>query len=235
MFCHIDYKPQRGIILGLIFFNSISGMAQTTVYCNADSRAVQFGITQVEKGLQKKDPHHKINLSKDEQSASLIVKVIEKEKDATLIDGGYRIQRSGRALTITANDDAGAMYGTLEIAEQLRSGKKFKDIEDKFDNPKLSIRAIKFNLPWSPYRTGKVMEQHYEVCRDLNFWQAFLDEMAINRFNVLSLWNVHPFSFMVKPTNFPKANAFNDQEMKTGRSSGLLFFKWPRIAELKRI
>ena len=26
-----------------------------------------------------------------------------------------------------------------------------------------------------------------------------LDQMAENRFNTLSLWNVHPFSFMVKP------------------------------------
>lgn len=30
---------------------------------------------------------------------------------------------------------------------------------------------------------------------------------------MLSLWNVHPFSFLVKPTNFPQANSFSEQEM----------------------
>ena len=57
------------------------------------------------------------------------------------------------------------------------------------------------------------MEQHTEICRDLKFWESFLDQMAENRFNLLSLWNVHPFSYMVKPANFPHANDFSPEEM----------------------
>ena len=117
------------------------------------------------------------------------------------------------------------MYATLEIAEQLEHRKKAAGRQRQTFNPRLSVRAVKFNLPWSPYRTGEVMEQHYEVCRDLGFWKAFLDEMALNRFNVLSLWNVHPFSYMVKPPNFPKANSFTDEEMKSWKEFWTSLFR----------
>ena len=36
-----------------------------------------------------------------------------------------------------------------------------------------------------------------------DFWRAFLDEMARHRYNVLSLWNLHPFPSLVKVPEFP--------------------------------
>jgi hypothetical protein len=57
------------------------------------------------------------------------------------------------------------------------------------------------------------MDIHWATCRDLNFWQKFLDMMAENRFNVLSLWNLHPFTFMIRPENFPKACPFTVKEL----------------------
>jgi hypothetical protein len=37
--------------------------------------------------------------------------------------------------------------------------------------------------------------------------------MAENRFNVLSLWNLHPFTYMIRPKNFPEACPFSDREL----------------------
>ena len=37
--------------------------------------------------------------------------------------------------------------------------------------------------------------------------------MVDNKFNVLSLWNMHPYMYMVRPTNFPKASPFTEEEM----------------------
>ena len=34
-----------------------------------------------------------------------------------------------------------------------------------------------------------------------------------NRFNVLSLWNMHPYTFMVRPKNFPEASPWSDEEL----------------------
>lgn len=89
----------------------------------------------------------------------------------------------------------------------------FKSITEKFINPHFGFRAIKFNLPWSPYRAVEATEFHIDVCRDLTFWQQFLDMMARNRFNVLSLWNLHPFTYMIRPKNYPDACPFSEQEM----------------------
>jgi hypothetical protein len=81
-----------------------------------------------------------------------------------------------------------------------------------------------------PYRVGPRMDEHLEVCRDLNFWQKYIDQMAENRFNILSLWNVHPFSFMVKPVNFPLANNYSEKKWQIGNISGHLFSVWQKIA-----
>ncbi len=47
----------------------------------------------------------------------------------------------------------------------------------------------------------------------MKFWEAFLDMMAENRFNALTLWNLHPYTFLIKPKNFPEASPWNDEEM----------------------
>jgi hypothetical protein len=49
--------------------------------------------------------------------------------------------------------------------------------------------------------------------------------MAENRFNILSLWNVHPFSYMVKPVNFPGANNYSDKEMSEWKSFWTSLFR----------
>ncbi len=138
---------------------------------------------------------------------------------------GFVLEVSAKTINIFSNDPSGAMYGLLQLAEEFDAGKKPAEIATQKHNPQFTVRALKFNLPWSSYRTGIVMEQHELVCKDLGFWRSFLDEMAMNRFNVLSLWNVHPFSFMVKPHNFPKANNFTGQEISEWKSFWTSLFK----------
>jgi len=41
--------------------------------------------------------------------------------------------------------------------------------------------------------------------------------MAANRFNAISLWNMHPFTFMVRPKNFPEASPWSDAEQEEWR------------------
>lgn len=115
-------------------------------------------------------------------------------------------------LVVTALDETGAMYGALELAERVRRG-TWEDGVETLVNPAVSFRAVKFNLPWSPYRGGDQTDVHLDTCRDLSFWRRFLDMMAENRFNVLSLWNLHPFPFMVRAENYPEACPFTDEEL----------------------
>jgi len=132
---------------------------------------------------------------------------------------GFQIRKShsGDKVTICiiARDETGAMYGTLDLTEQVRMKSGLREVEEKITNPHFAFRAIKFNLPWSSYRPNEnpAMNLHTQTCRDLNFWQDFLDMMAENHFNVLSLWNLHPFTYMIRPKNFPEACPFSDREL----------------------
>lgn len=80
-----------------------------------------------------------------------------------------------------------------------------------------SFRALKFNLPWSSYRPGRVMTLHQETCRSQDYWAALIDMLAANGFNVLSLWSMHPFDLMIRPSGFEYACSLSDAELATWR------------------
>ncbi len=104
------------------------------------------------------------------------------------------------------------IYGALALAEMLRNGTPLEEIKATQQQPSLEFRGIKFNLPWDTYRPSSALDQHYATARDLKYWEAFLDMMVENRFNTISLWNMHPFTYMVQPTNFPEASPWSKQE-----------------------
>jgi hypothetical protein len=123
----------------------------------------------------------------------------------------FAITSEAGLVKIEAGDPVGLMYGLLDVKEQLESGSN--SITPKKEAPNLEFRAIKFNLPWMSYRTGEALQLHSETCRDTTFWVSFLDMMAENRFNVLTLWSQHPFHYMVKTEKYPEACGFTDEEM----------------------
>ncbi|CCG98179.1 hypothetical protein FAES_0165 [Fibrella aestuarina BUZ 2] len=134
--------------------------------------------------------------------------------DRQLGPEAYTLTRQGNQLTITGGDARGLIYGSLAVAEAVQQGTSLGQLTARRERPHLPFRAIKFDLPWDTYRHSTALDLHYATCRDTLYWRAFLDMMATNRFNVLSLWNLHPYSFMIRPTNFPKATPFADAELR---------------------
>lgn len=127
------------------------------------------------------------------------------------------IPEQGRFLTINGGDEAGMVYGSLAVVEKLRNGMALNEIERFSESPKFPFRAIKHNMPWDTYRPSMALNQHYDTARDLEYWKAFLDMMAENRFNSLSLWMLHPFTYMIMPENFPEASPFSEDELEEWR------------------
>jgi hypothetical protein len=125
----------------------------------------------------------------------------------------FSIIPEGKVITVYGGDERGMIYGALALAETLRNGTPLEDVEATEQSPNLEFRGIKYNLPWETYRPSSALDQHYETARDLNYWKAFLDMMVENRFNVISLWNLHPFTFMVRPRNFPEASPWSEKEL----------------------
>jgi hypothetical protein len=134
--------------------------------------------------------------------------------NSKLAKEAYNIQAQGKTITVNGGDGTGMIYGSLSIAEDLGNNIALQKIKPRSEKAHYLLRAVKYDLPWDTYRHQLALDQHYETCRDLNYWKAFLDMMVDNRLNALSVWNLHPFNYMIKAKNFPEATQFNDTELK---------------------
>jgi hypothetical protein len=131
----------------------------------------------------------------------------------------FSITPDGKTIAIAGGDDRGLIYGALALREQLQNGAPLEQVSAARARPALAFRGIKFNTPWDTYRPSSALDQHYATARDLEFWEAFLDMMVENRFNSVSLWTMHPFTYMIRPTNFPEASKWTTAE----------FAQWQRL------
>lgn len=131
---------------------------------------------------------------------------------------GFALVQSNGKLLVQGGDARGLMYGLLDVSEQLRRGTALATIPPRTERARLPFRAIKFNLPFAAYRTGPSIELHQDTCRDVRFWTAFLDMMAANRFNTLTLWSLHPFHYLTVPKSFPEAQSFSSAELAEYRT-----------------
>lgn len=130
----------------------------------------------------------------------------------------FSIVPEGRHISVNGGDARGMVYGALALVEDVRRGVQLGDIQPRTEIPQLPFRAIKHNLPWDSYRPSASLDQHFDTVRDLAYWEAFLDMMAENRFNSLTLWTLHPWPYMIEPRNFPEASRFSDDELAEWRT-----------------
>jgi len=126
-----------------------------------------------------------------------------------------RVKKGGgkKIIYVLAADKTGAMYGGLDIALAIRI-KDLDALADSDNKPYLDRRGIKFNNPLdlrTPSYTdpSDAAQQNIPNVWEKSFWQEYLDEMVRGRYNVLSLWSLHPFPSMVKIPSFPDV-ALND-------------------------
>lgn len=185
--------------------------------------AALTGNSLVKKAMAYKTMANVIVISQGDAYAQGLVPAIGK---SPLVAEGFEIVHDGGKIVVIGADEKGAMYGTLDVAEQLQAnGGDIKLVKDKKEEPRLSFRGIKFNLPFVAYRSSISLTQQDYVVRDPKFWEAFLDMMAANRYNVLSLWSLHPYHYMIRAKNFPEACPFDDVELEAWRNFWTNLFK----------
>lgn len=179
---------------------ALAFQAYASISNPAGFEGLAFGHQELESVAAAKDS--KISIQRDDQ--------IEAE--------GFRIEVSG-TITLYASDSAGATYGLLELAEQfeLYGSDGLKTTEQ---SPRQADRGIKFNIPLD-VRTPTYTESSDAAQNAIpdvwerSFWYPFLDELARNRYNLVSLWNLHPFPSLVKVPEYPDI-ALNDVRRSTG-------------------
>lgn len=121
----------------------------------------------------------------------------------------FRIRKEGDGvIRVVGGDSLGAMYGGLELAEMIRLGGGLDAVREKARKPYLFRRGIKFNIPLDARApsyddTGTSAEENIADMWDWDFWEEYLNTLARNRYNVLTLWTTHPYPGWVKLPKYP--------------------------------
>jgi hypothetical protein len=149
-------------------------------------------------------------------SDSAVAAVLEAQgggKVAALGEQAYGLRTTEtpqKSFWALGGDVNGAMYGGFQIAENIKFN-RFTGTHNNEESPTILKRGIKLNLPLDKnsftYETSKNVsdsaEQAIPHVWDMSFWTTWFDEMARNRYNVVSVWNNHPFTSMIKMADYP--------------------------------
>lgn len=171
------------IVLSFIFHGSVIA-ADVAVKDGAASPMLDFAL---------------FRWKKLEQESALSV-----ERNRSLPEQGFEIQRSNVGWKVSGADDHGLMYGVLDLAESVRL--KLDPVKKK--SPPIHRRGLKMNIPLdarcpSYDDSGTSAIENIPVVWEMSFWEQFLDRMAEHRLNVLTLWNNHPFTTLVQLEDYP--------------------------------
>jgi hypothetical protein len=157
-------------------------------------------------------PNKKVVIAAASNAAAAAVLATQKgNKVAGLGEQAYGLRTTEtpqKSFWALGGDANGAMYGGLQIAENI----KFHRFTGSYDNeeaPAILNRGIKLNLPFDKgsltYGRAKASGINNAIHNvwDMTFWTTWLDEMARYRYNVISIWNNHPFTSMIKLPDYP--------------------------------
>jgi hypothetical protein len=185
---------------------------------NVDAPQVRFATQELEAALrgmdrQRADPrdiHVVISDASDPVTPGDAVSGM-RQRIAQLQPEGFVIARGddpGKIeWRVVGHGAGGRMYGVLELAEQIRAH-GVDGVRDIERNPYMPLRGTKFNLPLdlrSPSYSdmSDSAQENIATVWDFDFWRDYLDQLARQRYNYVSLWNLHPFPSMVKVPEFP--------------------------------
>ncbi len=223
-----------------IFSLQVQAQNSVTLFADSESAQIQFAVGELQsvltrKGLKtsvmpvsktnqlKNDDYNIVLLTITEKAGSQLLKGLKVDKTAGLKEEGFLIQLSGKNkknVWIIGKDDAGVMYGGLEVAEIIKI-KGLDAVQNQLQNPYMKVRGTKFNIPLdmrSPTYTepSDAAQKNMAEMWDFEFWKEYIDNLARYRYNLISLWNMHPFPSMVKVPEYPEV-ALNDVRRSTGQ------------------
>jgi hypothetical protein len=140
----------------------------------------------------------------------------------TLEPEGYSIRVTdweGRTTYwVVGADEAGVMYGGLELAEVVTVD-DLDGIAEVDHSPYMAMRGTKFNCPLdvrTPSYTDVCDAAQHNIAEmwSFDFWRAYIDSLARYRYNFVSLWSLHPFPSLVKVPDYPDV-ALDDVKRST--------------------
>ncbi len=257
---NLKMKTWSAVICVCLCFAALDIQAATVaVFFNAKNPQATFAVEEIQKALRVNDhsflPFRFSDLEQNGNKIRIVLCPLANDKlvdrmhsesgtsPGVLRSEGYSIRKTDAGAKTTywviGKDDAGVMYGALELAEVIRID-GLDGIEESDHNPYMALRGTKFNIPLdvrTPSYTDVCDAAQHNIIEMWNFgfWKEYIDNLARYRFNFISLWSLHPFPSLVKVPDYPEI-ALDDVkrskvEWKEHYSLNGLGFDSPEIME----
>ncbi|MGC6431157.1 MAG: hypothetical protein ACON5F_08960 [Jejuia sp.] len=188
--------------LSLLFLSCKKNNSTILIIDEIETPASEFAILDLKEALKE------ANYFVSNENADVVIKI---EKDTSLKAQEFRIVKHvNQSISITSNDSRGALYGILDLAENIKLTGNLSNIEEKKETPFIEYRGIKMNIALdgrlpSYDDTGDAAQNNIPEMWNMDFWIEYLDDLARNRYNLLSLWSKHPFPALCKLEEYPGA------------------------------
>ncbi len=119
-----------------------------------------------------------------------------------------KIDPQENRIVISGGDANGLMYAGIDLAEAIALNKDLTSLEETEVHPYIRHRGLRYNIPLDARTpsyddTGDAAQKNILTVWDLEYWKEYLDRMALNRYNLLTIWSLHPYPSMVKVPEYP--------------------------------
>ncbi|KRT13426.1 hypothetical protein ASU31_24590 [Pedobacter ginsenosidimutans] len=221
--------------LSISFSNASVRVPKTIVISTENHVRVRFGAKKLSKALAKLNYSTKIE-QKDKLSTTYNAIAIGVFSDKLFVNNlpaeiknristtkkeGFHIYTGKNGmLYIVGNDASGALYGCIELADQIKSSGKLPRQIALSDQPEMVLRGTCIGLQKPDYLPGHDVYEYpytpetFPWLYDKVLWIKYLDMMVENRYNSLYLWNGHPFSSLLRLKDYPYAVEVDDATLK---------------------
>lgn len=195
-------KAKASIFIMLLLSTYANASVKITVKADLTNPNIQFAFNNIKQSLSEKG----IELQSTEDKNANIVFVVKPGTEG-INEEGFKLKKMGnKKYEIIASDNSGAMYGGLELAEQIKSF-GFKGVKEVSQNPYMKLRGVKINIPLdarTPTYTqmGDAGQHNIPVMWDMKFWKEYIDGLARNRYNFISIWSLNCFPSMVRTPGY---------------------------------
>ena len=190
------------LLISFVFSACTSSISPVTISADFQNPQIQFAVDEIETAFSGK----RIDLQSIQNEDADITFIIEPENSLFEKEGFSLIKDSANRIKIIASEVAGAMYGGLELAEQIKLF-GLEGVKETTQNPYMQMRGIKFNIPLdvrTPSYTDPcdAAQKNIEEMWNYDFWTEYIDNMARYRYNFISLWSLQPFPSLVKTPGY---------------------------------
>ncbi|MCR5491172.1 MAG: glycoside hydrolase family 20 zincin-like fold domain-containing protein, partial [Bacilli bacterium] len=171
------------------------GKTTVSIHYEGDETTVQFAIDEIKTALENNGMSFVDSGGEYEiEFASL---------DSSLGTEGYSVAVDGKKITVTGGDATGAMYGGMQVAEEIAFTESVSGVVDSTGTPYLKDRGFRL-IPQMDARTpcytanGDATRANFENTWDLSFWDGLFARMARMRYNLFDMATLCAFPSVIK-------------------------------------